>query len=112
MTGLTARAEALLMQCNWPGNIRELQNVIERAMVTVEDEIINHKHMLNFVDSQDTVENKEIIIEIVPIEQMEKQMIQLALKRYGNSMEGKKQAANALKISLATLYNKLKSMPN
>ena len=110
--GLSARAEELLMQYKWPGNIRELQNVIERAMVTVEDEIINHKLMLNFVDSQDTIEKEQMIIEIVPIEQMEKQMIQLALKRYGNSMEGKKQAANALKISLATLYNKLKTMPN
>jgi len=110
--GLTVRAEELLMQYNWPGNIRELQNVIERAMVTVEDEVINHKHMLNFVDSQGTIENKQMIIEIVPIEQMEKQMIQLALKRYGNSMEGKKRAANALKISLATLYNKLKTIPN
>jgi len=110
--GLTARAEELLNQYNWPGNIRELQNVIERAMVTVEDEIINHKHILNFVDSQDTIEKEQMIIEIVPIEQMEKQMIQLALKRYGNSMEGKKQVANALKISLATLYNKLKTMSN
>ena len=110
--GLSARAEELLMQYKWPGNIRELQNVIERAMVTVEEEIINHKLMLNFVDSQDIIEKEQMIIEIVPIEQMEKQMIQLALKRYGNSMEGKKQAAKALKISLATLYNKLKTMSN
>ncbi len=108
--GLTARAEELLMQYNWPGNIRELQNVIERAMVTVEDDMINHKHMLNFVDSQDTIEQEQLVIEIMPIEQMEKQMIQLAMKRYGNSMEGKKLAAKALRISLATLYNKLKAM--
>jgi len=110
--GLTARAEALLMQCNWPGNIRELQNVIERAMVTVEDDMINHNHMLNFVDTHDTIEKEQFIIEIMPIEQMEKQIIQLALKRYGNTMKGKKQAANALKISLATLYNKLKTISN
>ena len=110
--GLTIRAEELLKQYNWPGNIRELQNVIERAMVTAEDEIINHKHMLSFMDSQNTIEKEPMITDIVPIEQMEKQMIQLALKRYGNSMEGKKQAANALKISLATLYNKLKTMSN
>ncbi|MDR3541992.1 MAG: sigma 54-interacting transcriptional regulator [Desulfosporosinus sp.] len=110
--GLTAQAEELLMQYNWPGNIRELQNVLERAMVTVEDEIISHKHMLNFVDSQNTIKKEQMSIEIVPIQQMEKQMIQLALKHYGNSMEGKKQAANALKISLATLYNKLKTMSN
>lgn len=110
--GLTTRAEELLMQYNWPGNMRELQNVIERAMVTVDDGIIDYKHILNCVDFQDTIEKEGTIIEIVPIEQMENQMIKLALKRYGNSTEGKKQAANALKISIATLYNKLKTMSN
>ncbi|WP_291300668.1 helix-turn-helix domain-containing protein, partial [Desulfosporosinus sp. BICA1-9] len=44
------------------------------------------------------------------LEQMEKQLIRLALKQYGDTVEGKKQAAKALKISLATLYNKLKTM--
>ncbi|SPF40294.1 Transcriptional regulator containing PAS, AAA-type ATPase, and DNA-binding domains [Candidatus Desulfosporosinus infrequens] len=110
--GLTAQAEELLMQYNWPGNIRELQNVLERAIVTVEDEIISHKHMLNFVDSQNSIKKEQMSLEIMPIQQMEKQMIQLALQHYGNSMEGKKQAANALKISLATLYNKLKTISN
>ncbi|HZK85369.1 MAG TPA: helix-turn-helix domain-containing protein [Desulfosporosinus sp.] len=46
----------------------------------------------------------------MPIEQKEKQMIRFALKRYGDSVNGKKQAAKALKISLATLYNKLRTM--
>ncbi len=111
VVGLTAQAEELLMKYDWPGNIRELQNVVERAMVTVEEDIITHKHILNFVDSQGSIQEKQVIGVIMPIEEMEKQMIQWALKRYGNSMEGKKQAANALKISLATLYNKLKTMP-
>ncbi|OLN29585.1 sigma 54-interacting transcriptional regulator [Desulfosporosinus metallidurans] len=111
VVGLTAQAEELLMQYDWPGNIRELQNVVERAMVTVEEDIITHKHILNLVDSQASMQEKQVIEVIMPIEEMEKKMIQFALKRYGNSMEGKKQAANALKISLATLYNKLKTMP-
>jgi len=110
--GLTKRAEELLKQYNWPGNIRELQNVIERAMVTVEEEIIDYKHILNCVDSQDTLEKEQTLTEVVPIEQMEKQMIKLALKRYGNSTEGKKKAAIALKISIGTLYNKLRTMSN
>lgn len=110
--GLTVQAEELLRQYNWPGNIRELQNVVERAMVTVEEDMITQKHILNLVDSQATIGKEQVIGEIMPLEQMEKQMIQLALKRYGNSVEGKKQAASALKISLATLYNKLRSMSN
>lgn len=108
--GLTSQAEALLMHYDWPGNIRELQNVLERAMVTVEEEIITHKSMLNLVDSQTTIQQEQAIGGIMPIEEMEKQMIRFALKRYGDSVDGKKQAAKALKISLATLYNKLRTM--
>ncbi|KJR46615.1 Transcriptional regulator BkdR of isoleucine and valine catabolism operon [Desulfosporosinus sp. I2] len=108
--GLTTQAEEILMQYNWPGNIRELQNVLERAMVTVEEEIITHKYILNLVDSQAQMPPEPVLGGLMPLEQMEKQMIRLALKHYGDSVEGKKQAAKALKISLATLYNKLKTM--
>jgi len=108
--GLTSRAEELLMNYDWPGNIRELQNVLERAMVAAEEDIINHKSMLNLVDPQTIVQQDQVVVEIMPIEQMEKQMISLAIQRYGDSVDGKKRAAKALKISLATLYNKLRTM--
>jgi transcriptional regulator with PAS, ATPase and Fis domain len=108
--GLTVQAEELLRQYNWPGNIRELQNVIERAMVTVEEDMITHKHILNLFDSQAAIGKEIVIGEIMPLEQMEERMIQLAIKYYGNTVEGKKEAANALKISLATLYNKLRTV--
>lgn len=108
--GLTTQAEELLMQYNWPGNIRELQNVVERAMVTAEGEIITHKYIFNLVDSQAQIQHEQVLQGVIPLEQMEKQLIRLALKQYGDTVEGKKQAAKALKISLATLYNKLKTM--
>ncbi|MDA8222454.1 sigma 54-interacting transcriptional regulator [Desulfosporosinus sp.] len=108
--GLTTRAEEVLMQYDWPGNIRELQNVIERAMVTVDEEIITHKQLLNLVDFPLTSQQEHTIEGLIPIEEMERQLIRMALERYGNSVQGKKQAAKALRISLATLYNKLKMM--
>lgn len=107
VNGLTAPAEELLLNYDWPGNVRELQNVIERAMVTVEEDIITHKHLLNFVEAPMHVEGRELP-ELVSLEEMEKRMIRLALQRFGDSVEGKKKAAQVLNISLATLYNKLK----
>ncbi|MDQ7094536.1 sigma 54-interacting transcriptional regulator [Desulfosporosinus sp. PR] len=110
VTGLTAQAEDMLMNYNWPGNIREIQNVLERAMVSVEGEIITHKHILNFITPQTINDHEPMVEKIIPLEELEKQMIQKALRQYGNSVEGKKEAAKVLKISLATLYNKLKTM--
>lgn len=48
------------------------------------------------------------VTDIVPIDKMEQIMLKHALAQYGYSVEGKKRAAKALNISLATLYNKLK----
>ena len=44
----------------------------------------------------------------MPIDKMEQLLLRQALAKYGFSVEGKKRAARALNISLATLYNKLK----
>lgn len=46
--------------------------------------------------------------DIMPINKMEQILLKQALIKYGYSVEGKKKAAKALNISLATLYNKLK----
>ncbi|KLU58927.1 transcriptional regulatory protein ZraR [Peptococcaceae bacterium CEB3] len=107
VSGLTAQAEQLLLNYDWPGNVRELQNVIERAMVTVEEDIITRKHLLNMVEPPAAGESVPLG-ELMPLEEMEKRMVRLAVQRYGDSVEGKKRAAQTLNISLATLYNKLK----
>ncbi len=48
------------------------------------------------------------ISDVIPIDKMEQILLRQALTKYGYSVEGKKKAARALNISLATLYNKLK----
>ncbi|MBU7005189.1 helix-turn-helix domain-containing protein [Phosphitispora fastidiosa] len=48
------------------------------------------------------------ISDVMAIDKMERIMLRHALTRFGYSVEGKKKAAKALNISLATLYNKLK----
>jgi len=46
--------------------------------------------------------------DVMPIDKMEQILLRQALTKFGYSVEGKKRAAKALNISLATLYNKLK----
>jgi len=48
------------------------------------------------------------VSDVMPIDKMEQILLRQALMRFGYSVEGKKKAAKALNISLATLYNKLK----
>jgi transcriptional regulator with PAS, ATPase and Fis domain len=105
--GVTGEAEQLLQSYHWPGNIREMQNVIERAMVTAEDEVITYKHLLPLVEQPGAGGIQ--VGDLMPLADMENILIRQALARYGDSVEGKKKAAQALNISLATLYNKLKN---
>ncbi|MCR4417522.1 MAG: sigma 54-interacting transcriptional regulator [Ignavibacteria bacterium] len=43
--GFTQKAKQLLLQYSWPGNIRELSNVIERAILLSDTRIINEKYI-------------------------------------------------------------------
>jgi len=106
--GLDRDAEEALIGYQWPGNVRELENVIERVMVTADDEIITKKNLIQLVSQFKNTEEKEF--DLIPIDRMEQLLIKKALSRFGNTVEGKKKAAQALNISLATLYNKLKKM--
>ncbi|MEL7655127.1 MAG: helix-turn-helix domain-containing protein, partial [Bacillota bacterium] len=107
--GITTQAEQLLLDYHWPGNIRELRNVIEMAMDSVEGDMLNIKDFASLVEIVNKTEEIHYR-EPMALDELEKRMIRLALDRYGNSVEGKKRAAGVLNISLATLYNKLKTL--
>ncbi len=104
---LDKKAELMLLSYSWPGNIRELKNSIEFAINMIEDNQIRTEHLP--VRIQGSVKKKETVQRLSDkIRETEKQEITRALKVFGEDMEGKKRAAEALGISLATLYNKLK----
>lgn len=105
--GLTQEAEQILLDYSWPGNIKELKNIIERAMEKVEEEMIQEKHLVNWIMASQNTEELNFN-EPMSLDEVEQKMIHIALQRYGESVEGKKRAAQVLNISLATLYNKLK----
>lgn len=97
-----------LRSYSWPGNVRELRNTIAYAAMMTDDGVIRdsnlpHKMWPPAQREEGTQDRKLSII----IREAEAKAIQAALRRYGNGVEGKRKAAEALGISLATLYNKL-----
>lgn len=104
---ITPEALQLLMDYDWPGNVRELESVVERAMVTVDGDQLSHRHLVQYLGRFEATRNYQFM-EVMPLDKMERLMLKAALARYGDTLEGKKKAAQALNISLATLYNKLK----
>jgi transcriptional regulator with PAS, ATPase and Fis domain len=96
----------VLLNYDWPGNIRELENMIDRVMVTMDEEVITKKNLVMHASQFKITHERDI--ELIPIDQMEEMMIRKAMAKYGNTVEGKRRASQALNISLATLYNKLK----
>jgi len=99
----------------WPGNVRELENVME-YMVNLAvpggdlDVDLLPKEMRKTPNQDAHVAASDLGIEapIVPLVELEEAAIRRALLRYGRSGEGKLKAAQALGLSKATLYRKIK----
>jgi len=95
------------MLYSWPGNIRELQNVIERMLVMTPDEHITPVHLpSNILSQADSHGSKVALDETIPfkkaIEIVERQILERALKKYGST----RKAAKALKIDQSTVVRK------
>ncbi|MDI6811959.1 MAG: sigma 54-interacting transcriptional regulator [Desulfitobacteriaceae bacterium] len=104
--GITPQAEEVFMTYRWPGNVEELQNVLTRAMVLAHEPFIGQRHLAESIGQMG--DNLMQTPDVMPLDRMEEILLRTALNRYGTSLEGKKRAARALNISLATLYNKVK----
>ncbi|MBP8646431.1 MAG: sigma-54-dependent Fis family transcriptional regulator [Syntrophobacteraceae bacterium] len=93
-------ALALLQKHSWPGNIRELENVVQRAMLLSVGDCLDSSSI--FFDQATPSETADI--ELMPISEMEKLLIRKAL---ASSSGNRTRAAEILGISVRTLRNKL-----
>ncbi len=103
--GLTPQAEEVLLSYGWVGNVEELKQTICRAVMIADESHISQRHLNENLGHSEGTEMYHLVM---PLERMEEILLRSALKRHGFTLEGKKRAARALNISLATLYNKLK----
>ena len=104
---ISKSALKVFLDYDWPGNVRELESTVERLLLYREDSVISQKDALYALGDRD-ISPSPADFDGMYLAQMESMMIQRALVRHGTSLEGKKQAAKELGISLSTLYEKLR----
>ena len=106
LTRIPPEVSRRLQTLPWKGNIRELENTVEFMVNMMEDDGILGLDILpkDFFASQEPMAKES---SFQTLHELEEQAILEALNRFGNTVDGKRQAANQLGISLATLYRKL-----
>lgn len=106
---ISSEAEQAFLSYSWPGNIRELQNVVEYAANLCDSDTLTFsdlpEHMRGLEERPAVDKPKEAPLP----DSQEKQILEL-LSAYGHTLEGKKKIAVELGISLRTLYRKLNKM--
>jgi len=116
--GFTPQAIDKLLKYSWPGNIRELMNAVERAVVLSRAEYLDTESlMLLMADNmsvslsgQEKEETKLAVpVENLPLEEVEKRSILEALAACGGN---KSEAARRLGITRKTLRKKLERYEN
>ncbi|HHT9145334.1 MAG: sigma-54 dependent transcriptional regulator [Candidatus Brocadiaceae bacterium] len=93
-----------LCQYNWPGNIRELKNIIQRAVVMGSHEVLQLEQFNCLFTHQDVERSGNTLTAGKAIEDVERDLIYSTLEKTGGN---KTKAAELLKITARTLRNKL-----
>jgi DNA-binding NtrC family response regulator len=103
ISGLTAEGRDILLRYDYPGNVRELENIIERAVVLTRDDVIGSADLPITVQEKEAEDDHEANL-TVAVERLERRMIRDALARF----EGvQTRAAEMLGMSERALRYKL-----
>lgn len=103
----------MLRSYPWPGNIRQLQNIIERAMVISRNQLITANDLVSILEKRRVQQMPVEVHSIVPLNQAiqytEQQLIRMALKKYKTLTK----VAEVLEVSQPTIsrhYNNLRQI--
>lgn len=104
--GITKEAENIFLEYSWPGNVREIKNVIEYLENIIDEEYIDIQHIpLHFYNKKNISDlNNKTLNEIMT--DYEKLILSKLIKN-NSSLSEKDNLAKTLGISRATLYRKL-----
>jgi two-component system, NtrC family, response regulator AtoC len=105
--GFTKKAYKLIYEYSWPGNIREMENTIERSIIVSESDVIDVEDLPPHIRNAEGKVNNEYSGElfsddnVIPFEKLKEESIRHALKiTNGNIVE----AARKLQLGRATIY--------
>jgi DNA-binding NtrC family response regulator len=101
LAGFDSGAMQVLLAHPWPGNIRELDHAVERAVLMAQGEQLRAADLGLRLTTGPAAR-----LEDLPLEDVEKMLIQKALSRYGGNVS---RAAQALGLSRSALYRRIAS---
>jgi DNA-binding NtrC family response regulator len=108
VTAVDPAAMRIFEQYNWPGNVREVRNVIERAVILAQGEFVEAKHLPPLVTESADIAKPVVALEPgTTVEEAERRLILMTLE---HTRDNKTRAAEILGISLKTLHNKLNKL--
>jgi PAS domain S-box-containing protein len=101
ITKISPEVIDILCKYSYPGNVRELENIIQRSIVMAKSGIILPEHLPEELKAQEISREPESLAD------MEKQMIESALKQYKGNLN---KTAKKLGIHYTTLWRKMKKL--
>jgi len=106
VVGLTPEAARVLRSYDWPGNVRQLENLIERAVLLARGEQVDVGDLELTGPRRTPLVSplEQLLDEQVPLEDVERRLIALALARAGGNQT---QAARLLRLSRRTLQYRM-----
>lgn len=103
--GVAEETMSFFLSYSWPGNIRELQNVLEYAVLFCDDEFIRMHHLPSVLQKVCPSEIRGDKTQLQPMQIEERKMLLRLLEETGGNLS---EVARRMKIARTTLYRKLR----
>jgi len=99
------QALAILLTYSWPGNAREVENIIERLVITTRDSVVKPENLPSYLlehsGTRHPIRSERSLAEAV--EEVEKELLESALKKHGST----RTVAKVLGVSQPTVVRKM-----
>ncbi len=102
---LTAKNEQMLSNYHWPGNIRELQNIMERTVI-----LSTNENIFLDVPAGKPINVQELYGDDPSMDELQRRYIRYAIKKSGGKISGPGGVAESLNMNRSTLIKRMKKL--